>query len=44
MTVPDLTEVINTWCTELEELGQKYAWSGFYETPFWPKKPSDKYL
>ena len=26
MSIPELTEVVNTWCKEMEDLGQKYAW------------------
>ena len=31
MSIPELTEVINAWCLELKDLGQKYAWVQIFE-------------
>ena len=31
MSIPELTEVIDTWCLELKDLGQKYAWVQIFE-------------
>ena len=31
MSIPELTEVINTWCNELDNLGKKYAWVQIFE-------------
>ena len=31
MSIPELTEVIDAWCLELKDLGQKYAWVQIFE-------------
>ena len=31
MTVQELAQVIETWCKEMEDLGQKYAWVQIFE-------------
>ena len=31
MSVPELTEVIETWCSEMEVLGKKYSWVQIFE-------------
>ncbi len=31
MSIEDITRVVNTWCNEMHDLGQKYDWVQIFE-------------